>query len=226
MLSSIIQAKMLKIIPLTIVMGLFIAAFNFAPFKELFYTLIFWTEGLINSQPLLGAFVFIFLSGFSAMFAFASNVALVPSAILVWGVPLTFFLLLTGWLIGAITAYFIGLGLARPAISAFMNREKRTHYEHFITEKTSFWIILLFCLAVPSEVPGYVLGTVRYPFFRFIVAMAIAESVSGLAILLIAQNILDQSIVSGAILIIAFAFLFGTASAVFLFLQKRRGHLE
>lgn len=207
-------------------MGLFIAAFNFAPFRETFYALIFWTEGLIKSQPLLGAFVFILLSGFSAMFAFASNVPIVPSALLAWGAPLTFLLLLSGWLMGAMIAYSIGLRLARPAISAFMNREKRNHYEHFITEKTSFWIILLFCLAVPSEVPGYVLGTIRYPFFRFMVAMAIAESFSGLAILLIAQDILDQSLFSGAMLIIAFAFLFGTASAVFLFLEKRQGHLD
>ena len=176
----------------------------------------------MSSQPVLGAFVFMFLSGFSAMFAFASNVALVPSAILAWGAPLTFLLLLAGWLIGALIAYGIGLHFARPSIAAFMTDKKRTHYERLITQKSGFWLILLFCLSVPSEIPGYLLGAVRYPFFRFILAMAIAESVSGIVILLIAQNILEEAIISSAGIIIAFAFLIGITSSLFLYIQKKQ----
>ncbi len=219
---SFIPSRILKIILFFVVVGLFVLAFNVAPFKDFFYTLIFWTEELMNSQPLLGALVFLLLSAFSAILAFASTVPLVPSALLAWGAPLTFLLLLTGWLMGSVLAYWIGLRFARPNITIFITHEKLNHYEQFISQKTNFWIILLFCLAVPSEIPGYVLGTMRYSFRRFMIAMFIAEGIYGIGILLIAQNILDQSLASIVPLILIFAFLFGTASAMFLSLEKRK----
>lgn len=219
---SSIQSKILKTILFFVVAVLFVSAFNVAPFKDFFYALIFWTEELMNSQPLLGALAFLLLSAFSAILAFASTVPLVPSALLAWGGPLTFLLLLAGWLMGAMIAYWVGLRLARPTITSFVTQEKFNRYEHFITQKTGFWVILLFCLAVPSEIPGYVLGTMRYSFRRFITAMFIAEGIYGIGILLIAQNILNQSLASIASLILIFSFLFGTASAMFLSLEKRK----
>ncbi|HUE89677.1 MAG TPA: hypothetical protein VMO26_26680, partial [Vicinamibacterales bacterium] len=44
-----------------------------------------------------------------------------------------------------------------------------------IHPQTPFGVILLLQLGLPSEIPGYVLGLVRYPFSRYLLALAIAE---------------------------------------------------
>jgi uncharacterized membrane protein YdjX (TVP38/TMEM64 family) len=44
-----------------------------------------------------------------------------------------------------------------------------------VARRLRFPTVLLFQLALPSEVPGYVLGTLRYPFWRYLAALAIAE---------------------------------------------------
>lgn len=49
------------------------------------------------------------------MVAFASSVVLVPSAILAWGKPVTFFLLWGRWIAGAAAAFGIGR-LAGPLV--------------------------------------------------------------------------------------------------------------
>ncbi len=166
------------------------------------YGAIFWIESVIMSQPLLGTVAFFIFSALSAVLAFASTVLLIPSAILVWGMPLTFLLLLGGWIIGAIFTYWIGSRFARPALTFFVREEKLSRYELLVSKEARFWMILLFCLAVPSEIPGFILGAMRYDFAKFVSAVIIAEAVYALGSVLIAQNILDKEILStgGAIL--------------------------
>ena len=45
-----------------------------------------------------------------------------------------------------------------------------------ISAKATFPLVLLFQLAVPSEIPGYVLGALRYHFGKYLAARAIAGS--------------------------------------------------
>lgn len=187
-----------------------------------FYGAIFWIENIINSQPLLGGLFFFVLSALSAILAFASTVPLLPSAILVWGMPLTFFLLLGGWIAGAMFTYLIGSRLARPALTFFVAEEKLSHYEHIISKEAKFWVILLFCLAVPSEIPGFILGAMRYDFAKFISAVLIAEAVYALGAVLIAQNILDKEIVSTGAVVILLFILIAAASATLIHLNRAR----
>ena len=45
-----------------------------------------------------------------------------------------------------------------------------------IVEKdASLWLVVVLQLALPSEVPGYVLGVAKYPLGRYLMALAIAE---------------------------------------------------
>lgn len=187
-----------------------------------FYSVIFWIEDIINAQPLLGSLIFFVLSALSAILAFASTVPLLPSAILVWGMPLTFFLLLGGWIVGAMFTYWIGHQLARPALTFFVAEEKLSHYEHIISKEAKFWVILLFCLAVPSEIPGFILGAMRYDFAKFISAVLIAETVYALGSILIAQNILDKEIISTGAIIILLFILIAAASAALIRLNRAR----
>jgi uncharacterized membrane protein YdjX (TVP38/TMEM64 family) len=147
-----------------------------------------WATEVMNGYPVLGALVFFLFSAFSAMFAFASSTVLVPPAELVWGRPLTFFLLWGGWMTGAIAAFGIGR-LARPLLSNSFE-EKVKKYEQFVSHRMKFWAVLLCCFAIPSEVPGYLFGSMHYPFVKFVAANAIAESAYALGVVVAGESLL------------------------------------
>lgn len=145
-------------------------------FKNLISSTTDWAKGIIEANPIMGAVVFFLFSALSAMLAFASTMVLVPAANLVWGKFVTFFLLWGGWIAGAIAAYGIGR-VARPVLSRLGFEEKLKEYQQFVSKRMKWWAVLVFCLAVPSEIPGYLFGGLHYPFLRFISAIAIAEAI-------------------------------------------------
>jgi uncharacterized membrane protein YdjX (TVP38/TMEM64 family) len=52
-----------------------------------------------------------------------------------------------------------------------------------------FWAVLLFCIAVPSEVPGYLFGGVHYPFLKFLAAIAIAEAIYAFGVIVAGESL-------------------------------------
>jgi uncharacterized membrane protein YdjX (TVP38/TMEM64 family) len=147
-----------------------------------------WAKAIMNAHPVMGAAVFFLFAGISAMFAFTSSVVLVPAANLVWGKLITFLLLWGGWIAGAITAFGIG-NVARPLLVRLGYQETLDKYQHFVSKRMNFWTVLLFCLAVPSEVPGYLFGGLHYPFLKFLGAIAIVEAIYALGIVIAGQNL-------------------------------------
>ncbi|HLA74717.1 MAG TPA: VTT domain-containing protein [Gammaproteobacteria bacterium] len=147
-----------------------------------------WTKGIMNSHPLMGAVVFFLFSAFSAMFAFASSVVLVPPANLAWGKLVTFLLLWGGWIAGAIAAFGIGR-LASPLLAYLGYEKKLEKYRQFVSKRMKFWAVLLFCLAIPSEIPAYLFGGAHYPFPKFVSAIAIAESVYALGVIIAGESL-------------------------------------
>jgi uncharacterized membrane protein YdjX (TVP38/TMEM64 family) len=148
-----------------------------------------WAEGAINEHPIAGAAVFFGFSALSAMFAFASSVVLLPPANLAWGKVLSFGLLWGGWLCGAALAYALGRVL-RPLLARSPFEAKLEKYQQYASQHMKFWSLLLFCLAVPSEIPGYLLGSIRYPFPKFLAAMAIAETAYALGAVIAGESLL------------------------------------
>jgi uncharacterized membrane protein YdjX (TVP38/TMEM64 family) len=53
--------------------------------------------------------------------------------------------------------------------------ERVDYYAERISSSAGFLTILLFQLGLPSEIPGYVLGAIRYRFLTYLAALAIAE---------------------------------------------------
>jgi uncharacterized membrane protein YdjX (TVP38/TMEM64 family) len=49
------------------------------------------------------------------------------------------------------------------------------HMDARVQRSASFGLVLLFQLALPSEFPGYILGLVRYRFWKYLLALALAE---------------------------------------------------
>jgi uncharacterized membrane protein YdjX (TVP38/TMEM64 family) len=54
-----------------------------------------------------------------------------------------------------------------------------------------FWAVLLFCIAIPSEVPGYIFGGMRYPFLKFLLAIAIAESIYAFGLVVAGESLVN-----------------------------------
>lgn len=180
-----------------------------------------WAKNMIEADPFTGAVVFFLFSALSAMLAFASSAVLIPAANLVWGKLVTFLLLWGGWIAGAIAAFGIGK-LARPLLIRLGYKERLEKYQEYVSRRMKFWMVLLFCFAVPSEIPGYVLGGVHYSFWRFLLAMAIAESIYALGLVFAGESLATAR--TGSFIIIVALVILIAAIAGFLFrkLRKRR----
>ncbi|MFH1956183.1 MAG: hypothetical protein ABIJ28_00850, partial [Patescibacteria group bacterium] len=57
----------------------------------------------------------------------------------------------------------------------FVSLEKVEYYKQKISARSQFFLVLLFRLAIPSEVAGYTLGIVQYNFSKYIIATFLAE---------------------------------------------------
>jgi len=134
-----------------------------------------WGERLIVRFPGWGMPVFVLLSAASAMLAFFSSMVLVPVAVSAWGEWVTCLLLWGGWLLGGVSSFCVGRYLGRQVVGWFMPMERLEYFETRLQARAGFPIILLFQLAVPSEIPGYVLGTLGCRFGVYLAALALAE---------------------------------------------------
>jgi uncharacterized membrane protein YdjX (TVP38/TMEM64 family) len=134
-----------------------------------------FADRVITAHPRTGVLVFVILSGLSAMLAFFSSAVLLPVAIFAWGDRTTFGLLWLGWFLGGITSFAIGRHLGRDVVHWFVPAERLRVFEQRLAHEATFGRVLLFHLMVPSEMPGYVLGLLDYPFRRYLAVVAIAE---------------------------------------------------
>lgn len=132
-------------------------------------------DGLISAHPRAGVFLFVGLAALSAILTFFSSAILLPVAIYAWGDRTTFGLLWLGWFLGGVTSYAIGKYLGRDVVQWIVPNERLRVYERRLAAEATFGRVLLFHLLVPSEMPGYVLGLLRYPFRRYVAILAIAE---------------------------------------------------
>lgn len=133
------------------------------------------SRNVIVAYPLQGALLFVLLAAASAMLAFVSIAIVVPVAVFVWGEPLSMLLLWLGWILGGAIAYGIARFLGRPVVRWLTADTILHRIERRIHPDTPFSVILLFQVGLPSEIPGYVLGLVRYPFGKYLPALALAE---------------------------------------------------
>lgn len=171
---------------------------------------------LIAERPVLGAVLFVLLSALSAMLAFVSSAVLVPVALYAWGETVCAALLWLGWILGGATAYTLGRWLGRPVVRWLLPSETLDRYEDRLSTATPFGLIVLLQLALPSEVPGYLLGLVRYPFWRYLLALALAELPYAVGTVYLGESFLERRLV----LLLAL----GAAGGVLMFLAVRTLH--
>jgi uncharacterized membrane protein YdjX (TVP38/TMEM64 family) len=132
-------------------------------------------ETLIRQRAALGVLTFVVFAALSAMLAFVSSAVIVPIGVFVWGKAVSMLMLWLGWILGGVTAYTLSRYFGRAVALALLPRGVIERYENLIPRRAPLGFILLLQLALPSEVPGYLLGLMRYHFGRYIVALALAE---------------------------------------------------
>jgi uncharacterized membrane protein YdjX (TVP38/TMEM64 family) len=147
---------------------------------------------LIDERPVVGAVLFVVLSGLSAMLAFFSSSVLVPVALYAWGKVACMLLLWVGWMLGGAATYGIGRYLGRPVVEALLPAGTLERYERRIPERPPFGFLVLLQLAMPSEVPGYLLGLLRVPFRRYLAALVLAEAPYAVGTVFLGSSFLDR----------------------------------
>jgi uncharacterized membrane protein YdjX (TVP38/TMEM64 family) len=147
---------------------------------------------LIADHPAWGVAAFVSLAALSAMLAFVSSVVLVPVAVHHWGPTVTVLLLWVSWFIGGIGGYAIGRYLGGPVARRLAGAARVRHFAERITAGAPIWLVFLFQLALQSEIPAYVLGTVRYPLLKYLLALGAAELPIAVAAVLLGSGFLHR----------------------------------
>lgn len=175
-------------------------------------------EQIVLRHPRLGMIAFVAVSALSAILAFFSSAIVVPVGVKAWGEGITFVLLWIGWLLGGMATYAVGRFLGRPAVRLLVSEDRVRYYETRLSRKAGFPLILLFQLAVPSEIPGYVLGTARYRFLTYLAALALAELPFAIGAVFLGASLMSGSYI--LLLIVGLAGLGLTAWAM-VYLHRR-----
>ena len=147
-------------------------------------------EAFMARAPLAGAAVFVGLTALSAMIAFFSTGLLAPVAIATWGPFTTFVLLWVGWLAGGAVSYAVGRYLGRGVAGLLVGSETLDHWERTLRDRSHVTHLLVFQLAMPSEILGYALGIVRYSFLTYIGVLSLTEIPYALAIVYLGESFL------------------------------------
>ena len=164
-------------------------------------------NGLIARHSILGPVIFVLLAALSAMLTFFSSAVLVAPAVLAWGAARAIVLLWLGWMLGGIAAYSVARLMGRPLVRSLVSKKGFEHYARKLTRETPFTAVLLVQLSLPSELPGYLLGLVRYPPHRYLAALAIAELPYAVVTVLIGEGFVQRRMILlplfGALAIVA-----------------------
>lgn len=151
-------------------------------------------EPLIAGHPVLGAVVFVVLSAISAILAFFSSALLVPAAVFAWGNTLTVALLWVGWLLGGVCMYALGRGVRRPADQQGRPPGRFASYLPKVSKEVSFPLVLLWQLALPSEVPGYLCGYLGVPLRIYLPALAVGELPYAIGAVLLGESVINRDV--------------------------------
>lgn len=175
-------------------------------------------EPLIAAHPFLGAIVFVVLAAISAVLAFFSSALLLPAAVYTWGSSVTFALLWLGWLLGGICTYALGRALRRPQQGLSRAPSRLDFYVERVPSEVTFALVLLLCLALPSELPGYLCGYLGVRLRTYVSALALAELPYAFGAVLLGGGVVNREIGG----VIAFGLLGAALSSYALWVLHKR----
>ena len=170
----ITQSKILKIISVIVIL---IAIFwSSTTVENYVQSIIGSLANYMDGGSWMSVIIFVALAVLSVMLVSFSSIWLVPVAMTLWGNLPTLVMLLLSWILGGIFSYLIGKYMGYPIVRKIVSEEKINNYSGIFSQaRESFSLIILSRFVLPSEIPGYLLGIVRYPFFKYLLATALSE---------------------------------------------------
>ncbi len=150
-------------------------------------------EQLMRTYPRAGMGIFLLLSALSAMLSFFSSSALVPIGVYVWGPTQTMLMLWAGGVIGGSLGYWMARTLGRRIVKRLVPEAPFRRYETFFRTRAHWRTVLLFRIALQSELPSYVLGVLRYPFPRYLPMMILGELPFVLFAVYLGETLLERN---------------------------------
>ena len=147
---------------------------------------------IMERYPAAGAITFVLLAALSAMLAFFSSAIVIPLGVYRWGEGGACALLLGGWLLGGVASYAIGKFVGTPLLRRLLGGARLSFYRQRVSRRASLGTILLFQLAAPAEITGYVLGAIRYPFPVFVVTRAAGELPFAIGAVFLGEGLLQR----------------------------------
>ncbi len=183
-------------------------------FREGLSQLLVAVHTQVVNHPVRGAVLFVLYAALGAMLAFVSSSMLVPVAIYAWGEETAFLLLWVGWLAGGVASYGIGRLLGRPMLRGLGSAGQIATYERRIGAQAGLLLVFLFQVAMPSEIPGYVLGLLRYPFGRYLLVLALAELPYAIGVIFLGDALINGQMIRfalvalGGLALLAYAFIY------------------
>jgi len=174
-------------------------------------------QGIIAANPVSGTVLFVVIAAVAAMVTFVSVGVVVPAAVYVWGPSLTLLLLWSGWILGGVVTYGIGRYLGRRAVLWLTASDVLSRFEKRVQRDAPFGAVLLLQVALPSEIPGYALGLARYPFPKYLLALAIAELPYTVATILLGESFVEGR---GGLLVVMGVLLACLSVGAFLLLRR------
>ncbi|MFC5576877.1 TVP38/TMEM64 family protein [Lysobacter niabensis] len=178
-------------------------------------------EPQIAAHPVGGPLLFVALSALSAMLAFFSSALLVPVAVYHWGRLATMLMLWLGWMLGGACAYALGRFLGRPMVRGLSSARIADFYLRRLPAQIDFPVALLVQLAMPSELPGYLFGTLRVSFRRYLLVLALVEAPFAAGTVLLGDSLIQRE--GGAMLVLVVIGACISLLAVYRLHRKLRG---
>lgn len=166
------------------------------------------TETLIQNNPVIGKLLFVVFSMLSAMLAFFTSALLVPVGVNAWGVTTCFVLLWLGWFLGGLCAYLVGYQVGPAAIKLLIGDHRYRKISKQVRDNVRLTHLIIMQAALPSEVPGYVLGTLRFRIDYYLIALAITELPYALASVALGQGFVQRDIANLILILVIGTILF------------------
>ncbi len=192
---------------LVLLLGVLLGIAAFDPLHDALSAWLESTGALIATHRTAGAVLFVILAAGSAMVAFFSSTVLVPAALEVWSEAECLAMVWLGWTLGGVASYAIARYLGRRVVQRFASARTLGRYESVMGESASFGLVLLFQLAMPSELPGYLFGMARFPFRVYLAALTLAELPYAIATVYASSAFLHRQLIPLLVLIVLAAIL-------------------
>lgn len=142
--------------------------------QDSFYVIVERFGTLVAQNELGAIMLFIALSALAALVSPFTNIPLIPFAVAIWGAAPTAILLLGGWLIGDMLAYYLGRDIGYPAVRYLVAAERFDHWVAVVRKHARFSMALFLRVALPAEL-GYAFGIIRYPVGLYALITFLAE---------------------------------------------------